>query len=553
MMHSDLGLMCADAAPTLWGIFDPAIAPAMLYYSYIPIIVVSLAFALFIFLSSKRSSATRLLLWTAIIFSMLLVGEIMLWISAPVLLIHFVWQIIVILHVLVVACIGYFAYVFIAKRDLPAIWKWVWLGLLAPIFVLAPTVFNLSGFDLDYCESVQGQLWSYVYLVEAFIMLVVVFFTFRTYHTSKEKEDRTRGLWLGIGAALFIGIFLLSYAIGDVFLFYSINLFGPIGMVVFLAALTYLIVEFHAFNLRILGAQAIVAALVAVLFAALFVRTIENVRYVLLGTLLLVLILGTMLVRGVLREVRQREEIEKLAAQLSSANDRLKELDQLKSEFLSVASHQLRAPITAIKGYVANILDQTYGPVPKELTEPLSVVQESTRVMVSSIEDYLNVSRIEQGRMKYELGEVNLADLVGRVVTELTPLASKKGLTLNYAKPAAPVLVSVDLGKIKQVFTNLLDNSIKYTEKGGVSVSLEAVPPVVRFTVSDTGIGISEEEIGNLFAKFTRARDANKVNTTGTGLGLYVAKKLVEGHEGKVWAESDGAGKGSRFIVELPL
>jgi signal transduction histidine kinase len=152
------------------------------------------------------------------------------------------------------------------------------------------------------------------------------------------------------------------------------------------------------------------------------------------------------------------------------------------------------------------------------------------------------------------MSSVDVTALAKRAVEELTPVAQKKGLSIVFTD--SPTLsIEGDFGKIKQVFTNLIDNAIKYTEHGSITVSVvkDDVKKVMRFMSADTGIGIPADEVGKLFSKFTRARDANKVNTTGTGLGLYVAKNLVEGHGGKVWAESDGTGKGSRFIVELPL
>jgi len=254
-----------------------------------------------------------------------------------------------------------------------------------------------------------------------------------------------------------------------------------------------------------------------------------------------------------LDRARLYQELKVANEKLANANDRLKELDQLKSEFLSIASHQLRAPLTAIRGYASLVLQGDYGAPPETLKEPLSRIAESARVMASSIEDYLNISRIEQGRLKYEMAPVALGDLAKRVSDELRPVAAQRGLELNFTAPAEEVTASADVGKIKQVISNLVDNAIKYTEKGSITVSVEKKEAMARITVSDTGVGIPKEEIGNLFSKFTRARDANKVNTTGTGLGLYVAKQLVEGHKGKIWIESEGAGKGTRFIVELPL
>jgi signal transduction histidine kinase len=314
----------------------------------------------------------------------------------------------------------------------------------------------------------------------------------------------------------------------------------------------YAIHRNRLFNIKVTGTALLVFTLSVVTFVEVIFSNTLALILLRSSIFILVLVFGINLIRGVLREVEQREHIEKLAKELESANVRLKELDQLKNEFLSVASHQLRAPITAIRGYVANVLDGSYGALPDYLKDPLGVVQESTRVMVSSIEDYLNVSRIEQGRMKYEMAPVDVTAVAKRATDELAPLAQAKGLTLTFTESPS-VTVTADFGKIKQVFTNLIDNAIKYTQQGGVTVSITTDDKVVRFMTSDTGVGIAPDEIGHLFEKFTRARDANQVNTTGTGLGLYVAKSLVEGQGGTIRIESDGVGKGSRFIVELPL
>ena len=224
----------------------------------------------------------------------------------------------------------------------------------------------------------------------------------------------------------------------------------------------------------------------------------------------------------------------------------------MKSEFLSVATHQLRAPLTAMRGYASLIAEGSYGPVKEEEKEPLFRIMESGRNMANSIEDYLNVSRIEQGRMKFESGEFDLCVLAKTVADELKPIASRKGLALEISA-CSELKVTGDVGKIKQVITNFIDNAIKYTPKGSITISVTKEGNMARFSVVDTGTGIAEDQLPRLFEKFTRARDANKVNTTGTGLGLYVAKILIEGHKGHTWAESDGLGKGSRFLFEIPV
>ena len=309
-----------------------------------------------------------------------------------------------------------------------------------------------------------------------------------------------------------------------------------------------------------LGAQALVWALVILIGSEfLFVSSLTN--QILVGvTLVISSILGLSLIRGVKKEVAQRENIQKLAnsleltnEELASANIRLKELDQQKSEFVSLASHQLRSPLTAIRGYASMITEGEYGSVSPELKEPIEKIASSVKSMIIMVEDFLSISRIEQGRMKFDFTDFDLKKLAEEVVYELRPNADKAGLTLSFsAEPGKKYLVSGDQTKIKQTIINFLDNSMKYTPKGSIAVSIRKdAYDKIQIAIADTGIGISKETLPKLFQKFTRASDANKTNVMGTGLGLYVAKQMIEAHKGKVWAESPGEGKGSTFFIEL--
>jgi signal transduction histidine kinase len=242
---------------------------------------------------------------------------------------------------------------------------------------------------------------------------------------------------------------------------------------------------------------------------------------------------------------------------LERANTKLKELDQLKSEFVSLATHQIRAPLSAIKGYISEIFEGDFGPYSKEIEKPLQVVFQSTENLVHIVGDFLNISRIEQGSMKYELKPLDLRQLVSESIKELKPNLDRAGLEMKFEAPDTEngYEVYADVGKIKEVIANLIDNSMKYTPKGGIKISLtsNAETQKILLAVSDTGIGIAPEVIPKLFQKFTRAKNANEVNIIGTGLGLYVAKLMVEGQGGRIWAESPGAGRGSTFYVELPI
>jgi len=247
-------------------------------------------------------------------------------------------------------------------------------------------------------------------------------------------------------------------------------------------------------------------------------------------------------------------EVDKATKELKIANIQLKKLDRAKSEFISIASHQLRTPLTVIKGYLSMIDQGDFGSIPQKITLPLDRVYKSTLRIIGLVEDLLNISRIESGRMQYDFVKTDLADLAHEVFDELEQHAKNKGLRIDYIKPDKKIPeIMLDRSKIREVIMNLIDNAIKYTPAGSVTVKLEKLDNHVRFSVSDTGHGIEPDEMPLLFQKFSRAKGVQLVHTEGTGLGLYIAKQILHKHNAKIWAESQGSGKGSEFIIEFKI
>lgn len=252
--------------------------------------------------------------------------------------------------------------------------------------------------------------------------------------------------------------------------------------------------------------------------------------------------------------VKLKEEVDKATANLRLANAQLRKLDEAKSEFISIASHQLRTPLTAIKGYLSMVLDGDFGKLNKKIADPIGKVFESSERLIKLIENLLSISRIESGRMKYEFKPMDLNNMVSSVVEELFYTFDQRKLKLIYNKPSKQLaLVNIDGEKIRQVIVNLIDNAIKYTKKGSVKVSLSLDDDNIKFCVEDTGMGIRKDDLPNLFQKFSRGTGTFLVHTEGVGLGLYVAKKMMEKHNGKIWAESEGEGKGAKFCFLLPI
>lgn len=238
---------------------------------------------------------------------------------------------------------------------------------------------------------------------------------------------------------------------------------------------------------------------------------------------------------------------------LQVANEKLKSLDKLKTEFLSLAAHQLRSPLTAIRGYTSMLLEGSFGEVDQKQKEAINRVYESSTHLSTVVEDLLNVSKIEAGGMKYVMAPFDLEKAAHDLAIDLSITAQKKGLALSFTSDSKPpYTVNGDMEKIRQVILNIIDNAIKYTEKGTIVVALSknVAAKMIRIAITDSGMGISAEEKEKLFQKFSRGA-GGKTNTGGSGLGLYLAKQIAEAHGGHISIDSPGVGKGSTFSIEF--
>lgn len=251
---------------------------------------------------------------------------------------------------------------------------------------------------------------------------------------------------------------------------------------------------------------------------------------------------------------RQYEKVQRQREALAAANEKLKALDEAKSEFISIASHQLRTPLTVIRGYLSLILEGSAGKCDAVAMEGLSKVAVSTNRLVALVNDLLDISKIERGIMSLDQQPTRMEYLAESVVDELEDNARKNGLTLTYHRPRhATPHVNIDKKTIREVMMNMVDNAIKYTQKGKVDVYVKKEKESVVFIVHDTGMGLSEETIPRLFEKFSRGEGVSVIDTEGVGLGLFVAKRIIDAHNGKIWATSEGKGKGSVFEFSIPI
>ncbi len=246
------------------------------------------------------------------------------------------------------------------------------------------------------------------------------------------------------------------------------------------------------------------------------------------------------------------EENTQVLSQLRNANSRLKELDQTKDEFISMASHQLRTPLTTIKGYLSMVLEGDVGPVTKNEKQMIQQAFDSAERMVFLIGDLLNVSRLQSGKFVIDNKPTDLIKMVKTEVEQLKETAEHHGLKLICNTPDKLPLFNLDDTKIRQVVMNFMDNAIYYTPSGGsITVNLETTADTISYTVVDTGLGVPKAEQHHLFTKFYRAGNARKMRPDGTGLGLFMAKKVIVAQGGAIIFKSE-EGKGSTFGFSFP-
>jgi len=267
----------------------------------------------------------------------------------------------------------------------------------------------------------------------------------------------------------------------------------------------------------------------------------------------------TIAVENVLRfeEIEQfnvtlQKKIDDATKKLKQNNDKLKALDEAKDEFVSMASHQLRTPLTSVKGYISMVLEGDAGKVSKPQQKMLGQALFSSQRMVYLISDLLNVSRLRTGKFVIEPKPVYLPDVVESEILQLREGAEAKNLTLSFDKPKKFAILNLDEMKLRQVIMNFTDNAIYYTKSGGkITVSLKETPKTVELRIKDTGIGVPKKEMHKLFTKFYRAENARKARPDGTGLGLFMVKKVIIAQGGSVIFDSK-EGKGSTFGFIFP-
>lgn len=528
--------------------------PDILYYSHIPAVIVAMLLGGFIFVHNKTPTAKNLLILLSL-FSFYTGIDLVIWASNRADLVLFLWSLQVLLEPLIFLFGLYFAYFFLGYKTLSLRTKITSSLLIVPFILLVPTKYNLVGTRLMTCDATEGLVALYYsYALETILTVWIMMLCVKAYRAAQERADKKRVLLFATGLLSLLLAFSWGNIVGSFTEDWVTAQYGLFGMPVFIGLLVFLIVRYGAFSVKLIGAQALVISLILLIGSQFFFIRNNTNRTLTAITLVLAAVFGWALIRSVKQEVKRKEEMEVLSKRLAVANQELRRLDAAKSEFISIASHQLRTPLTAIRGYVSLVLEGSYGQVTPTLQDVLNKIYAVNNRMGQLVEDLLNISRIESGRVQYTFAPTQLEPIVADIVDMFTIMAKGRGLALKIKLPKTTLpRLSLDETKVREVISNLIDNALKYTEEGGVTVAVEKDGRFVAVKVMDTGIGVKPEDEERLFKKFTRSPETMKLDVSGTGLGLYVGKTFVAAHGGTLSVESEGPGKGATFIVRLPI
>ena len=415
-------------------------------------------------------------------------------------------------------------------------------------------------YKFNWGVHTQAELFHHFFL--AFFILYVFLFLLEIYRFLKKRKkeivDETKIKQVNYLFTSFIIMNIGAYAFLPA---YGINI-NPVGAywaeIVAVSILAFAILKYHLFEIKVILTELLVGVMGVTLLILPFLMPTTNLRILAATILFLFLIFGYYLIKATHEEEKRKEEAERMAVQERALRLRTERLAGARDQFILSSQHYFRTPLTSIIGYLEMVLEENlYGKLPQKAKEKLNNVSQSVQELRKRIEESLSIVAFQAGKGILNLEETQIEDLVKKAVEDLRILAQKKNLFLKLKLPKDSLpKIKLDKEKITEALTNLIENGIKHTNEGGVTIGLEHKKEKnsVLFWVKDTGIGISKEELPEIGkVPFQRGKEAKELTLLGKGIGLYLSRLIVEAQGGKLWAESEGIGKGSVFYVELPV
>jgi signal transduction histidine kinase len=412
------------------------------------------------------------------------------------------------------------------------------LSFITGLIVLSPlTVQKIKIFSQEEKDVLMGP-GIIVFGLISFMLNILAAVNLIKKLIRADKKDKNNYIILILGFFLtFILVIIFNFISPNVLRITKFVPYGPVFMLPFIFSVSYGIIRFRFLNIRLTTSIIFITILLALTVANFFQA--HELSEIIFRLLILVglIIVSFFLINSIYNEIEYREKLE--------------ELNRLKSEFLSFASHQVKSPMAVAKGY-AELIAEGIENVPEQAKDFAKKIKESVDNLLVLIEEFMDYRRIEEGKIEFNFEKLDIISFIREIVEKMKLLAMEKNLSLDFESKFDSLIINVDKLRFSQVIQNLIDNAIKYTKEGWVKVKVDKEDNEVLISVSDSGVGMSKELQQKLFGQFVRDPSIKK-EIRGTGLGLYIAKHIIEAHKGKIWAESEGIGKGSTFYIKLPI
>jgi signal transduction histidine kinase len=422
------------------------------------------------------------------------------------------------------------------------------VAILVSLLTLTPLVFKTVNL-ISLSRNITGvQNGPAIPLFGVFVFATIVYGIFvltkKTITTTKQLR-RPYEFLLGGMTATFILLLTFNFLLPALFNNSKYIPLGALFLIPFVVCSAYAILHYRLFSIRV-AAVAVLAFFLstAVFLDIVFAQSLIGVLFT-SSEFVLVLIFSFWLIQAVLREVKQREKIEKLATELEKAN---------KQQIILIhfITHQIKGFVTKSRNIFSMMLEGDFGAVPDTMRPMVEEGFRSDTQGAQTIQEILTASNVKSGAVKYDMQSFDFSALVKETAGALKPNADMKKLEFT-THITEGLTITGDQMQLRNAIKNMIDNAIKYTPSGSVSITVEKDGELVRFIEQDTGVGITAEDMQHLFTEGGHGQESIKVNVESTGFGLYIVKNIITAHNGKVWAESEGAGKGSEFIIELPM
>lgn len=451
--------------------------------------------------------------------------------------------------------IYYFSYYF-PRPNKSYQFPFMWVAMVTIVISVVSLFTSYVLSNVTYIAGQQRNVYGFGYYVfAAFFIgsLLLGIYNSLSKRSELNREERIQINLVMIGLVVSGAIALTTNLILPQILgVYDTGQFGPLAVVIFVCLATFAMVKHHLFNVKTIAVELLVSGMGLVILLMVLFASSNQDKAMDLVLLAITIIVGTVLIDSVISEERQKDNLEKLDKDLELANNRYKLLDQARKEFLSFVSHQLRTPMTVIKGYASYLREDGFYNSPDKVKDLSNKITDAVDRMDSLIASLLDARTLEEGKMNFAFQQIDFVKLANSVFEELKSSGIAKNLALSFETAVPSITVSADQIKLRQCVQNLIDNAIKYTSSGFVKVRIRTDGEWVTMSVQDSGYGLSDQVRGSLFQEFVRdSAVASKVK--GLGLGLYITKEIIKAHGGEISADSEGEGKGSVFAMKLKV